>query len=94
MPRYFNEDGTINWVFVNRVACGLVRDASEVEEELGIAYNLGGKAAVIRLLARRGEVEIVEEDASLADAYRAACEERRRLHSLWARGRKTATATV
>ena len=94
MPRYFNEDGTINWVFVNRAACGLVRDATEAERELGIVFNLGGKAAVIKLLARRGELEIVEEDVSLADAYRQHCQERRLLHSLWARGRRTATARV
>ena len=92
-PRYWDGD-EINWQFVRRLSFGLIRDATEEEREIGIAYNLGGKAAVIRLLARRGEIEIVEEDTTLADAYRAACEERRRLHSLWGRGRRTATARV
>lgn len=90
-PRYWDDD-EINWRFVRRVSLGLVRDATEAERAVGIAYNLGGKAAVVRLLARWGEVEILKEDTSMAEAYRAACEERRRLHSLWAHGRKTATA--
>lgn len=90
-PRYWDGD-ELNWRFINRVALGFVRDATEAEREVGIAYNLGGEAAVIKLLARRGEVEIVEEDTSLADAFRQHCQERRLLHSLWARGRRTATA--
>ena len=94
MPRYFNEDGTINWRFIERMQLGFVPEKSEAEHEVMVAYALGGRLGVIRHLAKKGEIEIVEEDASLADAYRAACEERRRLHSLWGRGRKTATARV
>ena len=93
-PRYFNEDGSVNWKFIERMQLGFVRDKSEAEHEVMVAYALGGKAAVLKLLARRGEIEIIEEDTSLAEAYRAHCEERHRLHSLWARGRRTATAIV
>jgi len=94
MPRYFNEDGTINWRFIERMQLGFVPEKSEAEHEVMVAYALGGRLGVIRHLAEKGEIEIVEEDTTLADAYRQHCQERRLLHSLWARGRKTATAKV
>ena len=67
-PRYFNEDGSVNWKFIERMQLGFVRDKSEAEHEVMVAYALGGKAAVLKLLARR-DVLVIDRDLWWQESY-------------------------
>lgn len=93
MPRYFADD-EINWKFVRRAQFGLVRDLSEAEYAVMVAFALGGKAGVIRHLAKTEEIGIIEENNSLARDFRRYLDDRHRQKSLHARGRCTVSARL
>lgn len=93
MPRYFADD-EINSKFVRRAQFGLARDLSEAEYAVMVAFVLGGKAGVVRHLAKTEEIEIIKENNNLARDFRCYLDDRHRQKSLHARSRCTVSARL
>lgn len=95
-PRYWMSDGKIDWKFLNRCVCGVLRQQTLEETLVAHAYGTSDKRGVLQLLAEWGEIEYGEDPGAIqaAQDFAACCRDRRRRHSLWGRGRKTASATI
>jgi len=91
LDRIFDDEGQVDWRFLNRVCLCLGVKGNPIERELAALERFYGKGAALRKLAALGIIKIEENSGMMvvAGVFRRRREARSREHSLWGRGRRT-----